>query len=204
MRSYLFDVDGTIWDSTDAVAVSWQEATKKYGVPYEHITGERLRNEFGKLLAEIGRSLFPELPESLVDQITHDCCVEENEYLRTHGPKPYDGIRELFETLSASHELFIVSNCQAGYIEVMLERTGLSPFVRDHLCPGDTGKAKCDNIKEIIRRYQLEDPVYVGDTMGDYQAAKDAGIPFIFADYGFGNVPNPDAVIHQPLDLLTL
>jgi phosphoglycolate phosphatase len=31
--------------------------------------------------------------------------------------------------------------------------------------------------------------VYVGDTMGDYNAATQAGVPFIFADYGFGKVP---------------
>ncbi|MGX8704387.1 MAG: HAD hydrolase-like protein, partial [bacterium] len=98
--------------------------------------------------------------------------------------------------------IFIVSNCQAGYIEAMLEATGLGAFVTDHLCPGDTGKAKAANICQIIDKYSLTDAVYVGDTAGDAKAAAAAGIPFIFAAYGFGEVTAPAGSISAPLDLL--
>jgi phosphoglycolate phosphatase len=37
--------------------------------------------------------------------------------------------------------------------------------------------------------------VYIGDTEGDEKAARFAGIPFIYAEYGFGNAVSPDAVI---------
>lgn len=39
--------------------------------------------------------------------------------------------------------------------------------------------------------------VYIGDTAGDEAAAHAAGIPFIYAAYGFGSANNPDAVIHN-------
>lgn len=204
MNSFIFDVDGTIWNATAAVAVSWQNTCRRYHIPPDVITAGRLQREFGKLLPDIGRSLFPDLPEKEVTDLTRQCCLDENEYLRLHGPKAYDGIPELFRTLSETYPVFIVSNCQAGYIEVMLERTGLSPFVRDHLCPGDTGKAKAGNILEILHRYHLTDAVYIGDTFGDFTATHEAGIPFVFAEYGFGSVPDPDYRIAKPLDLLRL
>ena len=202
MKAVIFDVDGTLWDSTEKVAISWRMTCARRGVPCRQITGERLKQEFGKLLPDIGRSVFPELPEDAVLRLTEECCEEENRYLLADPPKTYEGIYELFRTLSGRMPVFIVSNCQAGYIEAMLEASGLGSFVTDHLCPGDTGEAKAANIQRIIDRYQLTDAVYVGDTAGDAKAAADAGIPFIFADYGFGRVKEAAATIHTPAELL--
>ena len=63
---------------------------------------------------------------------------------------------------------FIVSNCQAGYIRVFLRATGFGHFFKGHLCPGDTGMAKAENIMKIRDDFDLKDPVYVGDTLGDF------------------------------------
>ena len=38
-----------------------------------------------------------------------------------------------FQDSFKKNSSFIVSNCQAGYIEVFLEDTGLAPYVKDHL-----------------------------------------------------------------------
>ena len=57
---------------------------------------------------------------------------------------------------------------------------------------------------KIAETYNLKNPVYVGDTMGDYNACQKAGVPFIFADYGFGSVDSPDYIIHKPMDLLDI
>ena len=61
-----------------------------------------------------------------------------------------------------------------------------------------------DNILQVIRDYQLNAPVYVGDTDGDFHAAKTAGIPFVFASYGFGAVTTPDYTIKCPKELLKI
>lgn len=50
----------------------------------------------------------------------------------------------------------------------------------------------------------MNSPVYVGDTMGDFLSCRKAGVPFVFASYGFGEVPDPDAVIQKPMDLVSL
>ena len=45
-----------------------------------------------------------------------------------------------------------------------------------------------------MERNGLKNPVYVGDTSGDAKSAKDAGIDFIYAAYGFGEVSDDSYV----------
>ena len=100
--------------------------------------------------------------------------------------------------------MFIVSNCQSGYIELFLKKTGLAPYVTDTECFGDTGMKKAENIRLVVARNGLQQPVYVGDTKGDEEAAHAAGVPFVHAAYGFGRAVQPEAVIGTFSDLLTL
>lgn len=204
MDSIIFDVDGTLWDSTFVIAKAWDKIAKQEYDPNFNITPELLKCHFGKLLADIGRAIFTNVSEEEALRLTDVCCEAEHLALLATPPDVYPGMRKTLKKLSEKNPLYIVSNCQAGYIEVFLEATGLSEYFKDHLCPGDSGKEKADNIKEIVRRNNLKDAVYVGDTMGDYGAAKEAGLPFIFAAYGFGEVPAPDYTINEPLDLLKI
>lgn len=206
LDSVIFDVDGTLWDSTSQVALSWQATCRKLGVPSEHITGKRLQKEFGKTMEDIGYSLFPDLPPEEAVRITKQACDDEIDYLRKDPPSVYPDVPELFKKLfERQTQILIVSNCQSGYIEALLDTSGLSAYVRGHLCPGDTGYAKAGNIALARRRWHLARTAYAGDTIGDFNATKEAGdIPFIFASYGFGSVPHPDAVISRPLELLPL
>ena len=60
------------------------------------------------------------------------------------------------------------------------------------------------NNKIIIERNNLKNPIYVGDTQGDKQSAIDAGIPFVYAEYGFGSVNGYDYKIEKFEDLVKL
>ena len=88
--------------------------------------------------------------------------------------------------------MFIVSNCQSGYIEVVIKKNHIENYITDFECFGNQGKPKDENIKLIIQRNNLKAPVYVGDTQGDYEACQKAGVPFVWAAYGFGK---PDAYV---------
>ena len=52
-----------------------------------------------------------------------------------------------------------------------------------------------------MERNQIQSPVYVGDTQGDADACRDAGVPFVFAAYGFGQVPDAEVRIERIADL---
>ena len=201
MDSIIFDVDGTIWNSTDVVAQAWNEVLEKEKIDIR-VTADQLKGLFGRLLPDIAKALFPELPESEQLRIIDGCCQAEHEALLRKCAPLYPQLEETLDTLSHRFPLFIVSNCQAGYIEVFLKATGFGHYFKGHLCPGDTGMAKADNIMKIRDDFNLKDPVYVGDTLGDFNACRKARVPFIFAEYGFGAVEDPDYRISAPADLM--
>ena len=201
MDSIIFDVDGTLWDSTDSVARSWNLAIQENSSLDLTITENALQQVFGKTMTEIADTLFPRLPEKERIKLLEVCFQYENRYLETHPGKLYDGVTDTLAVLSGQYPLFIVSNCQKGYIEVLLRTCSLEPFIKDHLCFGETQTSKGQTILSLMKRNGLKNPVYVGDTRGDADACAEAGIPFIFAGYGFGDVPDAKMCISKFTDL---
>ena len=205
MDGIIFDIDGTLWNSTPVVAKAWTSFLKNEEGIDITVTAEQLTHLFGQLLPDIAKQIFPERPESEQLRLIDKCCQREHEAIHaTPENLLYPNIPDVFRELSELCPLFIVSNCQAGYIELFLEKTGLSPYVRDHLCPGDTGHAKAANISEIVKRYHLNSPFYVGDTQGDYLACQEARVGFIHAAYGFGEVPEAEYHIREPYELVDM
>lgn len=202
--SIIFDVDGTLWDSTDVVAGAWNQIIKKETDMTPDLTGTRLKGLFGRLLPDIAAVIFHEYPKERQLELIDKCCAKEHEALLATPAPVYPELAHTLSILSRYYPLYIVSNCQAGYIEVFLEATGLGHYFKGHLCPGDTGKAKADNIRTIISENHLQHAVYVGDTDGDHRATIEAGIPFVYASYGFGQTEHADYTITSPIDLVTL
>lgn len=197
MDSIIFDVDGTIWDSTESVAASWNQAIREHTDLDLTLDPVSLSRQFGKTMTDIADAVFPMLPDEERMRLLNLCYEEENAYLEYHPGILYEGVSETIKKLAGRYPLYIVSNCQCGYIEVMLQTTGLSPWIKDHLCFGETQVCKGDTIRILMERNGLTSPVYVGDTQGDADACKYAGVPFIFAEYGFGNVPGASVRIQS-------
>lgn len=190
MDSIIFDVDGTLWDSTESVAASWNKAIRESSDLDLTLDPVSLSRVFGKTMIEIADALFPALPTDKRMKLLDVCFDEENRYLEDHPGILYPGVSETIKSLALKYPLYIVSNCQCGYIEVMLRTTGLEPYIKDHLCFGETQVSKGETILLLMEKNGLKSPVYVGDTQGDADSCKIAGIPFVFAEYGFGDVPD--------------
>lgn len=116
----------------------------------------------------------------------------------------YPGVKETLEKLAENHRLFIVSNSQSGYPELCIRKMGLEKLIRGHLCFGDTGTSKGQTILRLMREHGIESAAYIGDTQGDLDACEEAGVPFIFAAFGFGSPDHWDARIEKFEDLLEL
>lgn len=201
--SIIFDVDGTVWDSTPVVEEAWNEALKEAGYK-QRVTADRLKGLFGLPMDDIIADILPEATPEERAEFAPYCFRYEHEYIARTGGIVYEGFGEMLEKLSKKYPVFIVSNCQAGYIELMLEKTGFKPYITDHLCPGDTNMFKADNIRLICERNGLKNPVYVGDTQMDANACMEAGVPIVFAAYGFGTVEKPDYVVNSPMEILDI
>ncbi|MNB76678.1 Phosphoglycolate phosphatase [compost metagenome] len=204
MDSIIFDLDGTMWDSSEVVTVAWNDVLRKYADIPHVITKENLQGIMGLQPAEIGKILLPGMEEAVQQKLLDECCEAECHYLVKRGGVLYEELEAVLTALSAQYKLFIVSNCQKGYIEAFYEYHQLGRFFADYENPGRTGLPKGENIKLIMQRNNLESPVYVGDTEGDQKAAGFAGIPFVFASYGFGEVSGADYTINRFCDLLEL
>ncbi len=188
--SILFDLDGTLWDSTEIVAEAWNEVLAKEPKIDLTLTAGDLKKLFGRPLPVIASMLFTELPEKEQLDLMDRCCHQEHIALSQKCGILFPELENTLKILQKKYKLFIVSNCEAGYIETFLEASGLASYFTDFECPGNSGLSKGENNKLVIERNHLKSPIYLGDTQGDADAAAYAGIPFIFAKYGFGSVDN--------------
>ena len=185
--SIILDVDGTLWDTTDIVAGAWNQALRAVHIDTIVLTGAMMKQQFGKTMDVIAKNLLGDIPLKQRDALMVECTRYEHEALSaTTENLLYPGVKEIMQQLSQHYKLFIVSNCQAGYIELCMAKNQLEPYVTDIECYGNNGNSKGENIKLIVDRNHLQTPVYVGDTLGDQEAAEFAGVPFIYAAYGFG------------------
>lgn len=201
----IFDLDGTLWDATEGICKTWNVILNEYSyVRTEPITVKELEGCMGLPMDEIAKKLFPNIEHKLRMSLLDKCCVLENEYLAKHGGRLFPKVLETLESLSNKYRLFVVSNCQTGYIESFFKGNGTGKYFTDILSYGETGLTKGENNKIIIERNNLKNAVYIGDTQGDRQSAIDAEIPFVYAEYGFGNVDEYDYRIEKFEDLLEI
>lgn len=205
MKNIILDVDGTLWDTTEVIAKAWNRAISEIGGTDAIITPSILKREFGKPMDEIANNLFFDVSERKRELLLELCCKYEHDVLKDNTDDlffPY--VRETLRKLSEKCSLFIISNCQSGYIELFMEKAGVEKYITDYECFGNTGKSKGENIKLVMERNNLDEAVYVGDTQGDYEATVFAGIRFVFANYGFGSVENCYLAISEIKELLNL
>ena len=201
-RYLIFDVDGTLWDSAKPVAESWTlMLERRYPELARIITPDDIYRNMGKTMDAIGADLFPGLAPDKRDEVMDACMRYENEYLADHPGVTYPNMKETLAALSREYGLYIVSNCQEGYIEALMAACGIASYISDTECFGATGRPKGDNIRLVMERNGLEKCLYVGDTAMDQEAAGNAGIPFVFASYGFGQASGAEAVIGSLAEL---
>jgi len=199
MKHIILDIDGTLWNTTGVVATAWNKAVSESGIEELmdlHITDKILQKEFGKPMDVIADDLFGDIDAKKKADLLEVCCEYEHKAIaETKEDLTYANVRETLFELSKNNRLYIVSNCQNGYIELVMEKNGIEDIISDIECFGCTGLQKDENIRLLMDRNDIDEAVYVGDTLGDFEASRKAGVKFIFCEYGFGDVSNPDAVI---------
>lgn len=201
----IFDLDGTLWDAREPIAESWNVILKRHPeIVRETISIKDLNSCMGLPMYDIAAKLFPHEEPGVRNALMDELCSFENEYLAQTGGVLYPELKETLFELSKKYSLFIVSNCQDGYIESFLSAHFMSDFFKDTECWGRTRVSKGESNKILIERNGLRNPVYVGDTSGDLQSAIDAGIDFIYAAYGFGQVEEYSDRIDKFSDLIKI
>ena len=100
MDSIIFDVDGTLWDSTESVAASWNKAIREHSSLNLTLDPISLSRVFGKTMTEIADTLFSFLNSDERLDLLNICFNEENRYLEDHPGILYPDVAQTLKKLS--------------------------------------------------------------------------------------------------------
>lgn len=185
----IFDLDGTLWDASAAITLAFQVAKKSVDYTANDVTLAQVQAVAGQPYEEVYERLFPDLPAATRDEYRALCAWQELKAAHAPGGPLYPGLAATLGYLRGrGYRLFIVSNCQLGYVEAFFENSQLGHCFEGHQCFGTKKPPKAENIRQVVARFGLQAPVYVRDTPGDLAASQGAGVPFLFAAYGFGQL----------------
>ena len=204
MLNVIFDLDGTLWDSSETILDAWKYVFNRYNII--DISQEDIK----ALLGLPDENIIKWISEKyLISSESAKCILQkcqdyELELIAVQGGKLYSGVRRTIQELSKMSNLYIVSNCQAGYIEAFLKYYNLQPFIKDFECAGNTKLNKSVNISKIINRNHIKNAIFIGDTESDRIASKENDLEFVYASYGFGRVKEYDYIINNFKDIKQL
>lgn len=200
-KAIFFDLDGTLWNALSQITISWNLTMEKYHYAYR-FNLETVKSIMGLTPEETCRLLFND--KNLKDglEIFHLLVKEEINYLSKHPGIIYENEDNVLSVLSAKYDLYVVSNSDKGYIENYLSTCNKEKYFKGHICAGDLGLAKWQNILYLKKKEKIDEVIYVGDTLKDKIESEKAHVKFIHAAYGFGNINDDSLKINNLNELI--
>lgn len=196
----IFDMDGTLWDAVDSYCKVWNECFRVFGVE-RVVMRDELVACMGLPLEEIYRRVAGDVPVIPTEVFIPRLEQLEKEMMPRLGGRPYPHMCEGMERLSEYYSIFLLSNCGVSGLTDMMRHTGITPYVTEAATFGATQRPKSENMRMLCEKYGLKQAVYVGDTEGDCRQTRLAGLPFVFAAYGFGTCSQPDLAFDSFIDM---
>ena len=190
MKAILFDLDGTLIDSSEGITKSTQYALAHYGI---------IENDLSKFYKFIGPPLvasfkkYYDFPE---EQAVEAVAVYRERYnkIGLFECSLYPGVRECIEKLKAQGYLIgMASSKPEVSCRRILEHFGILELFDDVVGATFDGRidTKEEVLNEVMRRWSdvpKDDMCLIGDTMFDVEGANQVGIRTVAVNFGFGNV----------------
>lgn len=183
-KTAIFDFDGTIIDSSDAVLEVMGKLADQYG--FRALTAEELAEIRTKPLAE--RLRIMGIPKWKVPGMARTALRHFSD-LMDQFPL-YEGIGSVIEQAEeAGMRLFILSSNNRKNIDRCLERHDITSFEAIRTASGLFSKTR--HLKRMMRRFRIDasSAVYIGDELRDMEAAHAAGLQAIAVTWGYDERP---------------
>ena len=199
----MFDFDGTIADTLDAIVSITNRLAVEFG--YKQTTQEELAQiqnlNSKEIIKQSGISIF-KLPFLL-----RKVKAELNKEIQR--VRPISGIKEaLIELKNQGNRLGILTSNSSANVVAFLETNELEDLF-DFIYSGKTLFGKSKVINNLLKQENIDPKtaIYVGDETRDIEAARKSHIKAIAVSWGFNSAEvlakhNPDFLIHQPNQLI--
>ena len=211
IRFILFDLDGTLFDSApDLVGAANRLRTRRgmQALPFEEVRTHAGRGARGLIEVTLGLSSedegYADIQKEFLDDYQAHCCDDSH---------LFDEVETMFDELRSRNIPWgIVTNKHARFTTPIAEKTGMAQKAKVIVCGDATGKLKPapDNLLLALQKtgYKANETLYVGDDIRDAQAARNAGMRFAAAAYGYLGLANDvstwnaDWILSSPLQIL--
>lgn len=188
----IFDLDGTLVDSASDMTAQLNTILIERGLEPLLVAsasiflGDGMRSFARRAFSLCGMN---DLEEAIITFVLR---YERTDHSMT---KPYEGVIETLSSLrEAGWRISVCTNKDESIAIDILKQTGLLKFM-DVVCGGDTvsfQKPDPRHLGAVVARadYGKLHKIMIGDNRNDFEAAHGYGIPFAFASWGYGSLPD--------------
>lgn len=198
----IFDFDGTVADSFAESLLAYNRIAPRLRLrpAKEAEIPELRRMGAGQLMQTLGIPMW-KLPRLMI-------AVRADLHDHFHSVKPVPGIAEAIRSLheSGCHLAIVTSNSEEN-VRNFFNRHGIGEF--DTVVAGSSIFGKATRLRRLIRtaRADRATSIYIGDTVPDMRAAREAGTLAVAVAWGFADpallaAETPDAMALSAADLV--
>ncbi|WP_296249619.1 N-acetylmuramic acid 6-phosphate phosphatase MupP [Pseudomonas sp. UBA4194] len=210
LRAVLFDMDGTLLDTSPDFIAICQAMLAERGLPA--VDGKLIHDVISggaRAMVSAAFALSPDAPEfealrlEFLERYQVGCAVHSH---------LYEGMAELLADIEKANLIWgVVTNKPVRFAEPIMQQLGLAERCAVLICPDHVKNSKPDPEPLLLACSKLDlDPasvLFVGDDLRDIESGRDAGTKTAAVRYGYihpSDNPNhwgADVVVDRPLDL---
>ena len=194
-----FDLDGVLIDSIDLMKYCWEETNNHFGI-------NKSFTEFSKLIGLPLTSIIDTLKISNGQQIINH--YKNLSYNNLDKLNLKNDTLSNIENLSKFYKISIYTSKTLDRVEKIISLYFDSINFNSIITSDDVTKSKPDSeglfkICNLVDS-SIDQSIYIGDTNYDFLAAKNAGMDFVYASWGYGDVKNAKYEIDSIRELYEL
>ena len=208
-KAFIFDFDGTLVDSEQAIYQCFQSITKKLapsrvGYAKNILIGPPLRDTASEILGPEHQDLLDEFIQLFIEM--HD------EQIIQHT-QPYPDVIKVLKQLHAQNiPMAVATNKRLAPTQKLIDHFGWNDYFQFIECSDSQSEMRNKDamIQDIINQNKsFHGSYFIGDTVNDGLSANLNQLPFIKACYGYGRDQDWSKVslyqeIHQFIEILKL
>ncbi|MDY3200078.1 MAG: HAD family hydrolase [Arcobacter sp.] len=210
-KTIIFDLDGTLLDSIEDIAISMNKVLKELNLPIHKI--EDYKYFVGSGVDVLVENALKESSQDMKKEVSTRFKKEYDQKLH-ENTKPYEGIYELLDELKKlDYNLAVLSNkphdFTVQYVDYLFKDYGFKEVHGQKVeVPRKPDPIGAINIAKALN-IPCEEIFFVGDTLVDMKTAKSAGMKAIGVLWGFRdekelNENGADFIVKHPLDILEI